>query len=168
MTKEIVAFGRDAAVSLGPTLFLTPDTGEARRAGASDAWAEIRSVSPDEVPVWLRQARASFFFIRPTFAKRTSFPVKLAESLACGLPVVSNRGIGDLDGLIEAEGVGVFVNGYTDQDFAAARRALVQLLADPGTPARCRKMAESRYGLESGVAAYHAFYRNLCGEAAAP
>jgi glycosyltransferase involved in cell wall biosynthesis len=161
MTEEMVAFARRASVSLGRTLFLTPDAGAARKAGAAPDWSEVRSSAPDDVPGLLRRARASFFFIRPTLAKRSSFPVKLAESLACGLPVVANRGVGDLDNLIETERVGVFVKGFSPVHYSEAVESLARLLMDPETPDRCRRLAESRYGLEAGVEAYHRFYRHL-------
>jgi glycosyltransferase involved in cell wall biosynthesis len=161
MTEQMVAFARRASLTLGRTLFLTPDAAAALGAGAAPEWSEVRSSAPDDVPGWLRRARASFFFIRPTLAKRSSFPVKLAESLACGLPVVANRGVGDLDGLIETERVGVFVKGFSEVHYSEAVESLARLLADPETPGRCRRLAESRYGLASGVEAYHRFYQQL-------
>lgn len=163
MTEEMVAFAREASkVVTGKVLFLTPQVEEARRAGADPGWAEVRSVRPSEVPGWLRRARASFFFIRPTPAKKASSPTKVAEALATGLPVVANRGVGDLDGILEAEGVGVLVEAFSPEAYRSAAERLAELLRDPGTAVRCRRLAETRYSLESAVAAYHELYRELC------
>lgn len=158
MTEQIVAFARCASRRLGRALLLTPQLDEASRAGAIGNWVEVRLASPDEVPAWLRRARAAFFFIRPTFSKRTSFPVKLAEALATGLPVVTNTGVGDLDGVIEAERVGVFVREFNVAAYEEACQRLDELLEDPSTPARCRSLAERRYGLEWAVDSYHRLY----------
>jgi glycosyltransferase involved in cell wall biosynthesis len=161
MTEPIVAFARSASRRFGRALLLTPQIDEARRAGANGDWAEVRSVPGDEVPAWLRRARAAMFFIRPTPAKRTSFPVKLAEALATGLPVVTNRGIGDLDDLIEAERVGVFVKDFSPEAYDEACQRLTELLEDPTTRQRCRSLAEKRYGLEWALDAYRHVYSSL-------
>ena len=36
-------------------------------------------------------------FINKSFSKKFSSPTKVAESLACGVPVIYNEGIGDLN-----------------------------------------------------------------------
>ncbi len=162
MAREMVAFARVAAPFVrGRTLFLTPDVGEARRAGATPDWAEVRSVAPAEVPAWLRRGRAVFFFIRPTPSKRASCPTKLGEALASGLPVVCNRGVGDLDAVLAGGAVGLLVDSFSEDGYSRAARGLGALLPDPALPGRCRRLAEAAYGLESGVEAYHQLYREL-------
>jgi glycosyltransferase involved in cell wall biosynthesis len=142
-------------------LFLTPQAAEAAAAGAVGDWVEVRGVAPAEVPAWLRRARAAFFFIRPTPAKRASCPTKLAEALATGLPVVANRGVGDLDDLLERHGVGVLVEGFRDDAYRRAAARLCTLLEDPDLAQRCRALARERFSLEAGVQAYHSLYREL-------
>jgi glycosyltransferase involved in cell wall biosynthesis len=162
MANEMVAFARLAAGTVqGPTLFLTPDPEELRRIGATPDWAEIRTVEPRAVAEWLRRARAMFFFIRPVPSKRASCPTKFAEGLASGLPVVCNRGIGDLDDIVEREGVGVLVDGFSEASYSAAARRLKGLLEDPGLSERCRRLAKTRYSVELGVDAYHGLYTEL-------
>jgi len=161
MARELVAFARVASKAIpGRTLFLTPQVEEARRAGVTPDWAELRTVSPGDVPAWLRRARA-LFFIRPTLAKRASCPTKVAEALASGLPVVANRGVGDLDDFLECAGVGVLLEGFSQEAYLRAAERLRRLLEDDNTAARCRRFAEARFSLESGVAAYHELYRAL-------
>lgn len=167
MAREMVAFARRAApVVGGRTLFLTPDVDEARRSGAAPDWADVRSVAPAEVGAWLRRGRALFFFIRPTPSKRASCPTKLAEALACGIPVVCNRGVGDLDELLDTGRVGVPVDSFSEAAYAHAASRLRDLLQDPELSRRCRRLAEARYSLEAGVEAYHRLYRELCPSAA--
>ena len=162
MVREMAAFARVAsAVVPGRVLVLTPQVEQARRAGFDPSWAEVREVPPHEVPRWLRRARALFFFIRPTPAKRASCPTKLAEALASGLPVAANRGVGDLDLVLERESVGVMVEGFSEEEYRCAADRLASLLRDVGTTARCRDLAEKRYDLDAGVAAYHELYRAL-------
>ena len=162
MTREMVAFARMARRAVpGRVLFLTPHVAEAREAGASPDWAEVRTVRSSEVAAWLPRARAQLFFIRPTPAKRVSCPTKLAEGLACGLPVVCNRGIGDLDGFVEKEKVGILVDPVSERGYEEDIDRLECLLEDPELPARCRRLAKSRYDLEAAVGTYHELYREI-------
>jgi glycosyltransferase involved in cell wall biosynthesis len=166
MPKEMVAFARSAAGAVpGPALFLTPQPEEVRRLGPTPGWAEIRSVDQGSVAEWLRRASALFFFIRPIPSKRASCPTKFAEGLASGLPVICNRGIGDLDDVVEQEGVGVLVDTFSEAAYSAAARRLGRLLEDRGLSERCRRLAETRYSLELGVSAYLELYVELVGGA---
>lgn len=162
MLREMVAFARIASsVVPGRVLILTPQVEEAQRAGFDPSWAEVREVAPAEVPDWLRRAQASFFFVRPTPAKRASCPTKLAEALATGLPVAANRGVGDLDSLLERERVGVLLEDFSEEAYRRAAARLVGLLGDAGTAGRCRALAEERFSLEAGVTTYHELYHAL-------
>jgi glycosyltransferase involved in cell wall biosynthesis len=162
MAEAMVAFARLAAgVVPGPTLFLTPEPEEVVRLGATPDWAQALTVEPGAVAEWLRRASALFFFIRPIASKRASCPTKLAEGLATGLPVVCNRGIGDLDDIVEREGVGVLVDGFSEAAYSVAVRRLARLLEDPGLAERCRRLAETRYSMDFGVGAYRQLYDDL-------
>jgi glycosyltransferase involved in cell wall biosynthesis len=162
MGKEMAAFARSTANFMAqPTLFLTPQLDEAKAAGIGTDWADVRSVTPDEVAGWLRRARALFFFIRPIASKRASCPTKLAEGLASGLPIVCNRGVCDLDDVVGSEKVGVLVDSFSDDAYVEAWRNLENLLQDPALAHRCRRLAESRYGLDLAVRAYYDLYLGL-------
>lgn len=162
MAKEMAAFARSAANFMPePTLFLTPQTREAQSVGIGTDWADVRAVEPGEVASWLGRARALFFFIRPIASKRASCPTKLAEGLASGLPIVCNRGVGDLDEVVEREHVGVLVDSFCDEAYTKAWRRLECLLRDPDLARRCRLLAETHYGLELGIEAYGQLYREL-------
>ena len=165
MSREMVAFARVASQRIpGKVLFLTPQVDEARRAGALPDWAVTVAARPAEVPGWLRRARASFFFVRPTPAKRASSPTKLAESLASGLPLAANPGIGDVEAVLEPQRVGVLVCSFDEGTYRGAAARLARLLADPGVSSRCRRVAERRYDLAKAVDLYHDLYRELIAE----
>ena len=162
LAREMVDFARVATeVIPGRVLFLSREGDQARGAGASPDWAEVRSAAPNEVAGWLRQGRALFYFYRPGHSKRACYPTKLAEALACGLPAVCNRGLSDIDELLTSERVGVLVEDLTPEAYRGAARLLARLLEDPDTPRRCRRVAEERLGVEHGIRAYHDLYREL-------
>ena len=84
-------------------------TGALERLGVPASAYLVRPVPPPDVPRHLKAADLAVSFIKPTFSKQASSPTKIAEYLACGLPVVCNAGVGDLDSLIEEDRVGVII-----------------------------------------------------------
>jgi glycosyltransferase involved in cell wall biosynthesis len=94
---------------------------------------------------------------------KAAAPTKLAEFLAGGRPVVVNRGLGDMDDVIERFRCGVVVRGREDDHLEEAATQLEALIDDPETPARCRAAAEATFDLETGVDRLVAIYRSLAG-----
>lgn len=78
-----------------------------------------------------------------------------------GLPVAVNRGIGDLDTIIEGSAVGVLFDSLADDAYEAAARRLRKLIEDGGTATRCRRVAEERFGLAAGIERYYSLYHEL-------
>jgi hypothetical protein len=94
---------------------------------------------------------------------RAAAPTKLAEFLAGGRPVVVNRGLGDMDDLIERFTCGVVVQGREEHHLEEVAAQLETLVDDPRTPARCREAAEAHFDLDRGVDRLIAIYRSLHG-----
>ena len=53
--------------------------------------------SYDKLPIYYNICDLTLSFVKKTKARIASSPTKIGESLACGVNVLSNRGIGDLD-----------------------------------------------------------------------
>lgn len=146
-----------------------PDSVRARlgHRGIDPASLDVAFVSPLEVPVVLSGCLAGLSFRRPTFSQIAASPTKVGEYLAAGLPVVTNRGIGDLDRLLERERVGIVVHESGDRAWGEAVDRLLELCTDPGLAARCRRLARESFGLATvGGPRYIALYRQLLGDSA--
>ncbi len=87
-------------------------------------------------------------------------PTKIAEFLACGRPVIVNRGLGDFDELLSKHKAGVIISNETGGATVAAKE-MYELLKDPDTPMRCRQLAEASFSLEKGVDEYISVYQKL-------
>lgn len=70
----------------------------------------IRPASREEVPALIGAADVMLSFIKPAYSKMASSPTKLAEAFACGVPVICNPGIGDVDSQVEGLSAGVLVD----------------------------------------------------------
>jgi glycosyltransferase involved in cell wall biosynthesis len=123
----------------------------------------IGRLEPEEVVPHLRRTcNAGLAFIKPTMSKLASSPTKMAEYLAAGLPVITNTGIGDLDDIICAEGVGVAVTEFSDDAYREAARQLAVLFGDKTLRARCVAAARKYFDLERiGWPRYLAIYEQL-------
>jgi glycosyltransferase involved in cell wall biosynthesis len=121
-----------------------------------------RSAAFADVPALLRASDVAISFARPTFSKRASSPVKIAEYLAVGASVVMNRGVGDEDELLD-DGRGVFDAGdLSTQALARAATAIVAADFGDGLRADARAVALERFDLERvGIARYVALYAEL-------
>jgi glycosyltransferase involved in cell wall biosynthesis len=89
-----------------------------------------------------------------------AMPTKIAEFLACGRPVVVNKGLGDMDEFLAEFNAGVILDG-TNLNLKESAVKLLDLVADVNTPERCRKLAEKYFNIEVGVSSYLDMYSNI-------
>jgi glycosyltransferase involved in cell wall biosynthesis len=89
-------------------------------------------------------------------------PTKIGEFLACGRPIVVNRGLGDMDSFIEEFDAGVILDGDSDSLKQSAAK-LIHLILDPETPIRCRALAEKYFCMDIGAKKYLDLYSKMSG-----
>ena len=136
------------------------------KAGADLNRVEVRSADFSEVAYQMGRMDAGIFFIQPAWSKRASCPTRMGEFLACGKPCLANGGVGDVAEDIEETGTGIALPplGTESVDLSEldeALQTLFEMAANPDMPARCRTVAEERFSLASGVAAYSSIYQQL-------
>jgi len=119
----------------------------------------VGSVTPGEIPRYLCAADVAISFIKECYSKQSSSPTKIAEYLACGVPVISNRGIGDIDEVIERNGVGVMLDDFSTESYVSALKRLEDL---GNIGEKCRETAQREFDLEKvGGERYRRLYRKL-------
>jgi glycosyltransferase involved in cell wall biosynthesis len=98
-------------------------------------------------------------------------PTRMAEVLGCGLPVIANKGVGDVADIVRQNKVGVIVDGPDPAQMRAALDELKVLMQDPDLPERCCATAEAVFSLDAGTEAYRGIYAlilitgdNLCAD----
>ena len=125
----------------------------------------VTSAVYSDMPRYLSLADAGIFFIKPVFSKIASSPTKMAEYLACGVPVVINSEIGDTDIMVREYGIGVVADVFNEGAYRKCMDDLMELKKKPDVlKQRCRKIAEDCFSLNKGVASYEKIYSGLiCG-----
>jgi len=127
--------------------------------GYTDSDMLIDRVSPADIPKYLSAADLAISLIKPCFSKQSSSPTKNAEYLACGLPIIANRGIGDVDKLITDSGVGVLVGSFNREAYTDAIERIKELgdITD-----KCRDTARREFDLRNvGGHRYRRLYDSL-------
>lgn len=119
----------------------------------------IRACARDEVPDMLAAADLGSCFIVPGGSSAGVSPTKLGEMLACGLPVIANAGVGDVEEQIARIGGGVTLSDDSDAAIERAVAAIPALLAIDR--ARLREKARKVFDVPYAIAAYDQLYRDL-------
>jgi glycosyltransferase involved in cell wall biosynthesis len=122
---------------------------------------EIGAIAHADMPSAMRGFDASVMFIRSNIADVARLPTKLGELLGCGIPVISNSGLGDVPEILAEESVGITLDVFGTQDLDRGMDELLALAARPDVSARCRRVAERHFALSDGIARYDALYRQL-------
>lgn len=130
----------------------------------SDA-VEIRGVHPDEVAPLLCTADVGLSFRSQGVSLEAVSPNKFGEYLACGMPVVSSRGIGDVDEITLRERVGAIVDGEEPSAYERGWREVLALFAEDaaGLRERCRSVARTELPPERVTDGYAELYRAIRG-----
>ncbi|MFM7664312.1 MAG: glycosyltransferase, partial [Bacteroidota bacterium] len=160
LDQELVFFKALKAVdSRWCFVILTQDIATAKAiVGDTDLYKDylfIQSVNYREVPEYLNMAEAAVQFIEPSFAKRASSPVKFAEALALGVPVIANEGVGDVAALLKEGQAGMVVPSWNDLEKFAQQWDYNQY-----NRSAIRDYAVRNFGLDVGVQRYFNVYNS--------
>ena len=83
----------------------------------------------DQVATHLSLSQIAIFFIKPAYSKKASSPTKQGELMAMGIPLICNKGVGDVDHILEDTQAGIALNGFTQADYSYAASQIDALLA---------------------------------------
>lgn len=131
------------------------------RGGVPAELVQLVAADHADVPAWMGRMHAAVFFIKPVFSKQASAPTKLAELLGCGIPCLVNAGIGDMQEVVEGEGVGIALREFDAGSLRDGLQRLLALVQSPWIAERCRDAAQRHFSLDAGVEAYRAIYAGL-------
>lgn len=119
----------------------------------------IQHIPHDEMSRWISLGNIAVMFIERNLSRKGSCPTKLAEFLACGLPVITNSGIGDVDEILLTERVGSVVKDFSEGEYLRVMEEMGKLLQDKDLKERARRTALKYFCLEEGVEKYLRLYR---------
>ena len=122
----------------------------------------VKRVSHDEIHKYLSVSDVALSFIKPCFSKQSSSPTKVAEYLASGVPVVTNRGVGDIAEQIESDEAGAVIENFNREDYETALKKIEILRATTDLSEVCRQSARKRFDVEkTGGEKYRKIYKRF-------
>jgi glycosyltransferase involved in cell wall biosynthesis len=124
-------------------LLVTPDGNKVK--AAPDII--VREVKRSEVPLYCSIADAAVFFIKPSFSKMASSATKMGEVMAMELPVITNKGWGDVAHFSSLSGDIIFNDMPVD--------------SIPSKHPRIRQFADANLSLHKAVEVYAKTYLSL-------
>jgi glycosyltransferase involved in cell wall biosynthesis len=137
-----------------------------RRAGVPSDAVTVRTATHDQVASLLMAADVGLLLRENTLTNRVASPVKFAEYLRCGLPVILTPYVGDFSALATAEGVGQTVEFPPRPDEVLhAAQALRARLATEGDAyrQRCSRVAGQRFAWDAQLPQIIRLYETLAG-----
>ena len=75
----------------------------------------IKTLEYEKVPLYLSKVNLSIFFLKDSNARIGTCPIKFAESLSLGIPVICNNKIGDIDSYFKNNKIGTCFNIYDNK-----------------------------------------------------
>jgi glycosyltransferase involved in cell wall biosynthesis len=123
----------------------------------------LKTLAPAKIPLALGSSDVGLLLRQQdAYTSGIHIPIKFAEYLAAGLPVVLTPGISDTEQIIRKYKAGIVVDLQQAQAFRVAAAQLVELVNnDAELHQRCRMAAEMELGLDRAVAAYHQVYQMI-------
>jgi glycosyltransferase involved in cell wall biosynthesis len=141
-------------------LLLTSATDVARRlvrdAGLPDGSVAVLQVPASDVPRYVRACDAGFAFREPSLSQRAVCPIKVAEYLLCGVPVLSNRGVGDLERQLTDSTVGLLAADLSPKSLDELTERFVSSVwpQRESARARARALGLEHYSLDACANGY--------------
>lgn len=116
----------------------------------------VRSATRSEMPSYIAISDASLFFIRPTFSKSASSPTKMGELLSMQVPVITNKGVGDVDDIIIKNNCGVLIDGFDSPSYTKGIKELLTNIEIYKSNAEAT--ATGYFDLKTGAETYNQIY----------
>ncbi len=133
-----------------------------RKRGFGDEDFLVTKIPHGEIPKYLSAADIALSFIKPCFSKLSSSPTKIAEYLASGIPIITNRGVGDVAEVIEKHQSGAVVEDFSRESYIESLRKIAELRQTSDLYENCVTSAKEEFDLEVvGGAKYRLLYKLL-------
>jgi glycosyltransferase involved in cell wall biosynthesis len=131
-------------------LLLTGSATEARAIFGREAGVIVRSVAHADIQHYLALADLGLLLRDRSPVNRVASPVKFAEYLACGVPVLVTPGVGDFSGMVAKEGV-----GYVFREDLPLERVVSEVRAQRAAfRARCVEVAARHFDGDHYLSSY--------------
>lgn len=100
------------------------------------------------------------FYLNENFSVTASMPTKIAESLACGIPVICNEFNKDIKSILLSNNSG-YIYDFEFEMTKHQYQEIMELVTRSSIKSDCRETALKEFSLQTGVKAYNEIYNKL-------
>ena len=129
---------------------------KAKELNISSSHFLIEESARKDIPAKTANWNFSFIFITPSYSKKSSSPTKQGELMAMGIPVICNKGVGDMDEIVIKYNSGIVVS--TDE---IASLNIQDILQKSFEKEEIRKGGIDYFSLKQGIELYSSIYKKL-------
>lgn len=119
----------------------------------------VKAGKRHEMPSLIGASDLSMFFVRPTLSKKASSPTKMGEIMGCGIPLICNSGVGDVESIVQQSACGLCISDFSEASLQKVVQQIPKLLQLDSQ--KIRHAAEQYYALKEGVARYEEVYASI-------
>jgi glycosyltransferase involved in cell wall biosynthesis len=119
----------------------------------------ICSALRKDVPLHIALSDLSVMFVCEGYSNVAVSPVRVAEILAMGVPMLINSGIGDMDKILTSVNSDFIVDGMNSESFAKVSKNFLNIVTTDKK--LLRSLAEKEFDLNKGVAGYRSIYSRM-------
>ena len=122
----------------------------------------VTRVRPEEFAAYLSAADIGVSLRMPSYSQQGVCPIKNAEYLLCGLPVISTSGVGDMDEVFDQHDVGFICHELDAATFEQAANWVDDVMVNRAEyQARCRQAGLEYFDLEQCGRAINTMVREV-------
>jgi glycosyltransferase involved in cell wall biosynthesis len=119
----------------------------------------LKKIDFNEIPEKMRNFDISIFFIHPFYSKNASAATKFGELMASGVPILTNKDVGDHEYFIDHYRTGKILDTEKLSEYHYGM--ILNSLINKENQKNCRHLAEDVFSLQRGVDDYKNIYRLL-------
>lgn len=122
----------------------------------------ILNVEPGDVAKYITLSNAALIFIKQVYSNLASCPTKVAECLACGIPVIVSSVMGDVSAIVNENRIGVVVESFSESEYNIKIKEYLEMINRDETLAqRCFQTAKEKFSLKMGIERYQEVYNRI-------
>lgn len=145
-------------------LFISPDAKAeilrlANKFNLDEKKIIVKKATRKEVPALLSLSEFAVFFIKPCYSKQSSSPTKHGEIMAMGIPVITNRGVGDVAEIIAQSKSGMVLSKLNESEYLSTALQMAEGISFENK--LIRKSAVEFYNLENAIEKYNKIYERI-------
>ena len=121
----------------------------------------IKNCNSENIVEEIQTLDLNIMFFSSNFAKIASCPTRFPESLSCGVPIITNKGLGDLEKILKSNNIGILIENHDHQEIEKAVTNSISFINNKEIKKNCRNLALKNFDINVGVNSIYKIYSDI-------